>query len=525
MVRVGPNEDAVRVLGLDTPSLGTEPGAASAQCGSREALAYADGRLTGQTVTLVPDPTLPERDDSAAPGSPTSSCAASSTTPTRPSPTGSDGPTRRARSGTPTCSAAEQRPRGRPAWDLGRALPEARPDSDARRPRPGCATARAGRWWPLGAAGRRRSPRASSDGVAGSTAVAPRPGGWAWSSSVVLGVAEVECCGRSDVGAAVPRGRGTRLGAGRWWSRRGQFGDARGQAGCRRRLGQPRRPRGRRCSEPLEPGWCPTRCRPCRPWRRLAAALPSLSVPLSRTPPSASWTAPSSAGAVGGARRRWTRRAEPPSVPSSDVEPDVPATTDRRVRRPGTAPRRRARPAIWARWSAARWRSGAGRADAVLSTVAGGGGDDRRRRLARRCSPAPTRRRRARARWRRAPATGRARCGRRTGSRRATGAATLGRARPPRAAGGRDARPPGGGGTATAAAAAGPPPAPSPGRRLAGGRAGQRRRRGRPRPRGDGARVGRRGLGGERGLAQADAHRRRRRGGRPGRRRSCGRSG
>lgn len=63
MVRVGEVEEPVRVLGLDTPDLATEPGAAAARCGSREALAFADSRLTGQTVTLVPDPTGPERDE------------------------------------------------------------------------------------------------------------------------------------------------------------------------------------------------------------------------------------------------------------------------------------------------------------------------------------------------------------------------------------------------------------------------------------------------------------------------------
>lgn len=58
VVRVGATEILVRVLGLDTP----DP-AATAECGSREALDYAGGRLSGQTVTLVPDPTQPEFDD------------------------------------------------------------------------------------------------------------------------------------------------------------------------------------------------------------------------------------------------------------------------------------------------------------------------------------------------------------------------------------------------------------------------------------------------------------------------------
>ena len=63
MVRMGQVEEAVRVLGVDTPDLATGPGAAAARCGSREALAFADSRLTGQMVTLVPDPTGPERDE------------------------------------------------------------------------------------------------------------------------------------------------------------------------------------------------------------------------------------------------------------------------------------------------------------------------------------------------------------------------------------------------------------------------------------------------------------------------------
>lgn len=62
MASVGGAEEPVRVLGLDTPDLGTSAGSAPAACGSREALAYADSRLNGQMVTLVPDPTLPERD-------------------------------------------------------------------------------------------------------------------------------------------------------------------------------------------------------------------------------------------------------------------------------------------------------------------------------------------------------------------------------------------------------------------------------------------------------------------------------
>lgn len=65
MVTVAGSEEPVRVLGLDTPDLGTEPGT-TAECGSREALTFANDRLGGQMVTLVPDPTLPERDERGA---------------------------------------------------------------------------------------------------------------------------------------------------------------------------------------------------------------------------------------------------------------------------------------------------------------------------------------------------------------------------------------------------------------------------------------------------------------------------
>lgn len=66
MVSAGGVEEPVRVLGLDAPDLASGPGAAAPQCGSSEALAFADARLNGQTVTLVPDPTLPERDERGA---------------------------------------------------------------------------------------------------------------------------------------------------------------------------------------------------------------------------------------------------------------------------------------------------------------------------------------------------------------------------------------------------------------------------------------------------------------------------
>jgi endonuclease YncB( thermonuclease family) len=62
VVRVGATEIPVRVLGIDTPDPAATAGGAG-QCGSREALEYAGRRLSGQTVTLVPDPTQPEFDD------------------------------------------------------------------------------------------------------------------------------------------------------------------------------------------------------------------------------------------------------------------------------------------------------------------------------------------------------------------------------------------------------------------------------------------------------------------------------
>lgn len=65
LVRSSGSDVRVRVLGLDTPEpMSPSPGGATtAACGSREALQFADERLSGQAVTLVPDPTLPENDD------------------------------------------------------------------------------------------------------------------------------------------------------------------------------------------------------------------------------------------------------------------------------------------------------------------------------------------------------------------------------------------------------------------------------------------------------------------------------
>ena len=52
---------SVRVLGIDAPDPASAAG--PAQCGSDAAIAYATDTLRGQTVTLVPDPSLPETDD------------------------------------------------------------------------------------------------------------------------------------------------------------------------------------------------------------------------------------------------------------------------------------------------------------------------------------------------------------------------------------------------------------------------------------------------------------------------------
>lgn len=62
VARVGTSDTTVRVLGLDTPDPASI-GDTETECGSREALEYADRMLSGQMVTLVPDPTLPEFDD------------------------------------------------------------------------------------------------------------------------------------------------------------------------------------------------------------------------------------------------------------------------------------------------------------------------------------------------------------------------------------------------------------------------------------------------------------------------------
>jgi micrococcal nuclease len=62
VVRVDGTEQTVAVLGITAPRL-AGPERTTAECGAKEALTFADDRLSGQTVTLVPDPTVPETDD------------------------------------------------------------------------------------------------------------------------------------------------------------------------------------------------------------------------------------------------------------------------------------------------------------------------------------------------------------------------------------------------------------------------------------------------------------------------------
>jgi endonuclease YncB( thermonuclease family) len=62
MVRVDGAEQTVAILGIAAPQ-SAGPQRATAQCGANAALRFADERLSGQTVTLVPDPTVPEVDD------------------------------------------------------------------------------------------------------------------------------------------------------------------------------------------------------------------------------------------------------------------------------------------------------------------------------------------------------------------------------------------------------------------------------------------------------------------------------
>jgi endonuclease YncB( thermonuclease family) len=62
VVRVDGQEQTVAVLGITAPRL-AGPERTTAECGAKAALTFADDRLSGQTVTLVPDPTVPETDD------------------------------------------------------------------------------------------------------------------------------------------------------------------------------------------------------------------------------------------------------------------------------------------------------------------------------------------------------------------------------------------------------------------------------------------------------------------------------
>lgn len=61
VVNVAGTEVTVAILGVEAPQL---PGAGSSgECGAQAALKFADQTLSGQTVTLVPDPTVPATDD------------------------------------------------------------------------------------------------------------------------------------------------------------------------------------------------------------------------------------------------------------------------------------------------------------------------------------------------------------------------------------------------------------------------------------------------------------------------------
>ena len=62
MVRVGGTDRTVAILGITAPR-SAAPERTTAECGAAAALTFADQRLSGQTVTLVPDPTVPEVDD------------------------------------------------------------------------------------------------------------------------------------------------------------------------------------------------------------------------------------------------------------------------------------------------------------------------------------------------------------------------------------------------------------------------------------------------------------------------------
>jgi endonuclease YncB( thermonuclease family) len=62
VVRTGGADQVVSILGITAPRL-AGPQRETAECGAAAAVRFADERLSGQTVTLVPDPTVPEVDD------------------------------------------------------------------------------------------------------------------------------------------------------------------------------------------------------------------------------------------------------------------------------------------------------------------------------------------------------------------------------------------------------------------------------------------------------------------------------
>jgi endonuclease YncB( thermonuclease family) len=62
VVKVNGTDVVVSVLGIAAPR-SAGPRRATGECGAAEALRFADRTLSGQTVTLVPDPTIPEVDD------------------------------------------------------------------------------------------------------------------------------------------------------------------------------------------------------------------------------------------------------------------------------------------------------------------------------------------------------------------------------------------------------------------------------------------------------------------------------
>ena len=62
VVRVGTEEVVVAILGIRAPEM-AGPNRTTGECGAAEALRFADRTLSGQTVTLVPDPTIPAVDE------------------------------------------------------------------------------------------------------------------------------------------------------------------------------------------------------------------------------------------------------------------------------------------------------------------------------------------------------------------------------------------------------------------------------------------------------------------------------